>query len=242
MQGVFYCHGLPGSAAEIETLIPEGGDAPHVLAPLDFDGFDAAAVNAAEDGVHLIGFSCGAMTAIMIAATRPNLVSKLTLIAPAAPLELGNFLPDMAGKPVFEIAKRGRLHFQAFTAMQRLGVALAPKKVVDAMFHGSPDADMNLLEDLNFLETVRLGLKQSLGRDSRAYREAIHTYVNPWAHHLKDIRCPITLHHGTLDNWAPIEMSHAIQSQLKSHVDFISHEGLGHYSTLHTTLPRALRG
>jgi pimeloyl-ACP methyl ester carboxylesterase len=55
-------------------------------------------------GVHLVGFSIGALAATKIAAFDPEQVSKLTLISPAAPLQLGTFLEDMAGKPIFEMA------------------------------------------------------------------------------------------------------------------------------------------
>lgn len=228
-----YCHGLPGSAEEIRALIPRGGSFPQIVKPLDIDGFDAVTSSRAEAGVHLVGFSLGAMMALHLAALRPERVTKLTLIAPAAPLELGDFLPSMAGKSVFKLAKLGVVPFQIFTKIQRLGVSLAADKIIQTMFEGSPESDLSLLSDPIFHAALLAGLKQSLGSENKTYRKAIHHYVNPWADILNDIECPVTLHHGTRDNWAPIEMSYALQKAIPTQVDLIAHDGLGHYSTLH---------
>ena len=232
-----YCHGLPGSGKEIQALIPDQTQPPHILEPLDFDEFDKVISQDPDVSVHLIGFSLGAMTALHIAALRPDSVKKVTLIAPAAPLELENFLPKMVGRPVFKMAKLGIIPFKAFTAVQRLGVSVAATKVIKAMFDGSPEPDMKHLADPVFQAALVDGLQQSLGRDNKAYRQAVHTYVKPWAHLLADIKCPVTLHHGTLDNWAPIEMSHALQQAIPTKVELISYDGLGHYSTLHAAFP-----
>lgn len=170
---IVYCHGLPGSVKEIESLIPEGCAAPSFLGPLDLEGFDKWLGNTGRKDVHLIGFSLGALTAIKAAARHSDAVKKVTLIAPAAPLELGDFLPRMAGRPVFKAAKSGDILFSAFTTAQRLGVAMAPEKIITAMFEDSPAADKDLLADPDFKRALISGLKQSLGQDRRAYHKAI---------------------------------------------------------------------
>jgi pimeloyl-ACP methyl ester carboxylesterase len=209
------------------------------LPPLDVYGFDIAAANAPE-GIHIIGFSLGAMTAIKVAAQRPNSVTKMTLIAPAAPLELGNFLPHMAGGPVFKMAMRGDFLFKVFTSLQRLGVAAAHNKILQIMFDGSPQADLALLSDPGFRAELLTGLKESLGPFNRSYRAAVRAYVEPWAHYIQNIKCPVTIHHGKDDNWAPIEMSFAIEKVIASDVDIITYDGLGHYAVLHRALPHLL--
>lgn len=235
-----YCHGLPGSAEEIEALVPLGVPSPHVLAPLDIEGFDQLMSEPSEPGAHVIGFSLGAMSAIRLAAQRPDKVRELTLIAPAAPLELGDFLPNMAGKPVFTAAKLGAIPFKMFTALQHLGVSVVANKIIQTMFAGSPAADMDLLSQPIFRAALIAGLKQSLGEQNKAYRQAIIQYVNPWAHILNYIKCPVTLHHGTEDNWAPIEMALALKREISADVELIKYPSLGHYSTLHKALPTVL--
>ena len=235
-----YCHGLPGSEKEIEALIPEGCLSPSIIKPLDLKGFDKLLEKSSRDGVHLIGFSLGAMTAIRTAAQRPESVKRMTLIAPAAPLELGDFLPKMAGRPVFKAAQSGDILFRAFTAIQRIGVSFAPEKVIDTMFMESPNADKDLLSIPWFKNSLKNGLKYSLGQDRRTYHKAVRNFVKPWAHFLDDVKCPVTLHHGTLDNWAPIEMSHLLKQKIATKVELITYERLGHYSTLHQAIPGVL--
>ncbi len=106
-----YCHGLPGSAAELqlfggqdrkgasgvclERLQPDWQD--RLLA-----AFDAARAHLDGPTVRLVAFSLGTMSALHIAAKRPDAVEAVDLISAAAPLELGDFLPRMAGKAVFQ--------------------------------------------------------------------------------------------------------------------------------------------
>ena len=146
----------------------------------------------------------------------------------------------MAGRPVFKAAKSGDLLFRAFTASQRLGVAIAPNKIVETMFKESPKADKELLLDPYFKSALIKGLKYSLGQDRAQYRKAIRHFVEPWADCLGDVTCPIELHHGSADNWAPLAMSHALKESMNCDVQLITYEGLGHYSTLHTALPGVL--
>lgn len=236
-----YCHGLPGSAAELSAIIPNGVATPTTLAPLDLAGFDRALSNASSDKAHIIGFSLGAMTALKIASQRPHHISQISLIAPAAPLELGNFLPDMAGGPLFKVAQKGVIPFKLFTAFQSLGVKIARKPIISTMFAGSPKADMELLSDGAFYSVLANGLKSSLGRENKAYREAVLAYVKPWADELSAITAPINIYHGTKDSWTPIEMAYALQKEIPSNVKVTPLANLGHYSALHKAVPEILR-
>lgn len=92
-----YCHGLPGSAREISMLVDSDESNILVMGPNDIERFETVIGSKQIETAHVIGFSLGAMAAIEIAAKYPQLSKKLSLIAPAAPLELGDFLPDMAG-------------------------------------------------------------------------------------------------------------------------------------------------
>jgi len=212
-----------------------------VIGPNDIDRFETVTGSKHFETAHVIGFSLGAMAAIEIAAKYPQLSKKLSLIAPAAPLELGDFLPDMAGRPVFRAAQQGAIMFRLFTFLQNLGFRLAPEKLIQSMFSESPAADRKLLEDPNFQATLIDGLRSSLGKNSSAYQSSVRRYVKPWAEKLKTIRCPVTLHHGDEDNWAPISMSHALAYQIRSSVDLVTYPKLGHYSTLYETLPTILK-
>ena len=96
---IYFCHGVPGGPEDASLLGIEGVAAPDLFAAAPLAQFDAATAGAPDGSVHLVGFSIGAMVALRLAASRPDKVGKVTLISPAAPLNLGDFLPAMAGKP-----------------------------------------------------------------------------------------------------------------------------------------------
>lgn len=237
---LIYCHGLPGSSQEVANLGNVPDHAVTIVGPDDTARIAALMHTGDIDSAHVIGFSLGAMTAIEIAAEHPHLTKKLTLIAPAAPLELGDFLPDMAGHTVFRAAQLGPFVFKLFTLLQKLAVSIAPQKLINAMFRGSPPADLKLLEGPNFQAALLHSLQFSFGENSEAYRKRVCRYVKPWAGELQRIQCPVTLHHGEVDNWAPASMSHALVKAIRAPVDLIIHPNLGHYSTLHSALPTLL--
>ena len=178
------------------------------------------------------------MSAVHIAARRGLLVRKLILIAPAAPLQLGNFLPDMAGRLVFEAAQAGDWALRLFTALQSSLVALAPELAIKMMFRASPDADLGLLASPRFVDVLVCGLRTCLGQRQAAYRSELHAYVQPWAHVLDDIRCETEIWSGSHDDWAPPAMSDALKERLGDRASVNVCPGLGHYSTLRTALSR----
>lgn len=241
---VIYCHGLPGSPEELSAF-----EAPraHVqgldrlaLCVHDYETDLLSAVDALsiEAPVTLAGFSLGAMSAAYIAAKRSHLVDKLILIAPAAPLELGDFLSDMAGRPVFEAAQKGSATLRAFTAVQACLVAIAPQLALRTMFRRSPEKDTRLLTSRRFACVVTAGMRTCLGRRQAAYRRELLAYVRPWAEVLSEIRCSTEIWSGAADDWAPPAMAQAFKDRLGDLATLNVCAGLGHYTTLQAALPR----
>jgi pimeloyl-ACP methyl ester carboxylesterase len=237
---ILYCHGLPGSPEELAVFDPSAA-ARHVHA-LDrlsqphasyearvLAAFDEATV---DGPVTVAGFSLGAMSAARIAAKRAPMVRKLILISPAAPLQLGDFLPAMAGKPVFEAAQRGEALLRIFTALQASLVALAPNRILETMFSKSPEADKRLLVSPGFRDVVTSGLRNCLGPRQAAYRSELRAYVQPWAGVLDEIRCETEIWQGSDDDWTPPAMAQALKTRLGAHATLKPCVGLGHYSTL----------
>lgn len=234
---IIYCHGLPGSSHEIKFLEHHDSLAVHVFGPQHSDEIFKLTSSSLNRSVHVIGFSLGAMAAIKIAAQHHNKVSMMSLIAPAAPLELGNFLPGMAGRVVFQTASRSALQFRALTALQKISVRLSSKFVIQSMFKGSPESEAALLQHSDFKESLLAGFKDSYGKNQKAYRSEIHDYMKSWAYHLESINCPVKIYHGASDNWAPVDMAYALKDKIPSKVDVIEYRGLGHFSTLRKALP-----
>lgn len=217
-----YFHGIPGAHREIALA----GVIPTDLAP----------ETEAGPGRHLVGFSLGAHRALKAAASTG--AARLDLIAPGAPLDLGDFLPRMAGRPVFEAARRGRL--ARFTAMQRMMLRLSPALTLRVVFAGSVPADLRLIRPGPSRDILVETLRDSLLGDPAGYRAAVEAYVQPWAETLPDVTCAVRIWHGRADKWAPFDMAEALRDALPG-AELVPLPGLGHFSALVEALPRILR-
>lgn len=239
-----YCHGLPGSPAELQPLV--SAERLRSFAALDrlaWRGTSyARGVAAALDSlgitapVDVVGFSLGAMAALHIAAARPEVLRKLILVSPAAPLELGDFLPAMAGRPVFDAARRGTLALRSLSAAQWTAASLAPNFLIKTMFANTSAAEQDLLDAPAFKNMIADGMRQCLGPRQDAYRAELKAYVTPWSDILARVSCEIEIWQGDQDTWAPIGMARALQAHLPQGTHLRICEGLGHYGTLREAL------
>ena len=234
-QRQFYFHGLPGSSAELRLFDNAIAEQIEVLHPLDFDRFQNT--EAAHGPYRIIGFSLGAFSALRLAATKPERVKELILISPAAPLEIGNFLPDMAGAPVFRTAQSSALALAGLTSIQSVATALAPQWLIKQLLAETCETEQALLKDPAFVSVLIDGLKSSFGPKAGLYRKAVRSYVRPWANDLQQIHCPCKIIHGDKDTWAPVEMAKALSDALPGQTELLIKNDLGHYSTLIRTLP-----
>lgn len=243
---ILYCHGLPGGAQELAIV---GDDLP-IIALDRFSNGDTyqAQMDTLADQVrqtyvgqeiHLIGFSLGAMSALEIASRLTDQVSHVHLISAAAPLELGNFLPDMAGKPVFETALRSKFQFAILCAGQTIFARLAPNAFFNALFSSATGPDKLLRDDPEFKTIISTLIATCLRQNLTSYKQEVHAYVTPWASVLETIQVDVTLWHGTADNWSPPEMALALADRLNAKSEIF--DGLSHYSTLQKALPKIIR-
>ena len=238
LSSVVYFHGLPGSSDELAFLGPAHGCVPDVLDPLDFDDFDRRYDASAP--VTVIGFSLGAFSALKLAVARPDSVAELILISPAGPLELGPYLDQMAGAPVFKMARASSVAFAILTAAQALSAYAFPRLLLNQMFANSCDAEKALLRNPAMVRCLTKGLKHALWDTAPLYRRTVTKYVQPWATELSRVQCPCQVFHGELDDWVPGEMAQALFDRLPAGSQFRLEEGLGHYSTLIKVLPNIL--
>jgi len=231
----YFCHGVPGGPADAALLAVEGVIAPNLLAAAPLAQFDAATADTSNGSVHLIGFSIGAMVALRLAASRPAKVGKVTLISPAAPLSLGDFLPDMAGKPVFAMAKRAPSLLRAVTGLQGLGVKIAPDFVLDRLFAKADPYERRLVAEPEVRRVLRAGLRNSMVDHPTAYVQAICAYVGDWTGPLQLVACPVEIWHGGADTWAPMGMAEALAQTLPNGAQLHRVAQAGHYGTLKAT-------
>ncbi|WP_281859909.1 alpha/beta hydrolase [Litoreibacter halocynthiae] len=238
MPTVVFCHGMPGSVRDA-NLLQNANPEVNVIA-LDLLGVGPEEVNLIKSirelsdnqKVHLVGFSIGAMIAIKIAASYPELVSRLTLVSPAAPLSTGNFLPDMAGKTVFDLAMKRPKMLRAITWVQGVAAKLAPNILINALFAKCGPLERQLLEDPGFKEDMARALSNSFAKEPDTYLTYLSSYVNDWSDALPSVQCPVDLWHGSKDTWSPSEMSQRLKELLGSNAVLHEIPDAEHYSTL----------
>ncbi|MEE3361736.1 MAG: alpha/beta hydrolase [Pseudomonadota bacterium] len=241
MTQVFICHGVPGGDAERQLLACANPDVEIVdlnifeHPPEDVARALAVAVPAhetAQGDIHLVGFSIGAMAALQIAARCPDKVSRVTLISPAAPLQLGDFLPDMAGKVVFELAAHKPKVLALLTSVQAVIVRAAPALLIKALFAKSTAAELDLLKDADFQGAMKRVLKRSFGEYRSSYLAYLKAYVLDWRSVLPQVHCRVDIWHGTADTWSPITMAYALRENITTECTVHEVPDGGHYSTL----------
>lgn len=248
-----YFHGAPGSAQELDLVTQTGWrDDVDIHIPYRHTAStlrgDALYEQMAEDirnaypnrPLRLIGFSLGGMLALRIVEKLGEQVEHIDLIAPAAPLELGDFLADMVGKPVFELAMKSPRLLSAQVQAQRFLVRFFPNVLYKMVFSSAVGADIELANTPEFKTVIIDVLRTTVSKGSKAYVDELCAYVQPWAHILKNIKSSTTLWHGDADNWAPIAMSEALQKVLPNNTELIKMQGLSHYSALIEVLPKIM--
>ena len=235
---IYFCHGVPGGPDDITIMnIPSGVDV--ISADILANGGISDAVaqfDKATSGqtaqIDLVGFSIGAMFALQIAAARPDRVRSLTLISPAAPLNLGSFLDRMAGKPVFTLAAKSPRALFFLTTLQGVLLWVAPNSLIKPLFAKCGPDEQALLLDQDFRDTLIRGLHNTYARHRKSYVQILSDYVTDWSAILPSIRTPTTIWHGDADTWAPVEMAYALKSAVSGPVTLHIVKGGEHYTTL----------
>jgi pimeloyl-ACP methyl ester carboxylesterase len=247
---VVYFHGLPGGPGELEAFGDRGFRLnTQVYAPnrqsmnkgLSLsDHFDSLAADIGtrfgSAPISFVGFSLGAYVALEVAHRMGSRVGQISLVSAAAPLSAGDFLPDMAGKMVFRSAKYAPSLFAALTWFQSIFLRVAPEKLFDALFANTQGMDRDLAAQPHFRTIMIETLKTCLQDDVSNYRRELAGYVQDWSAILPLIRQPVTLWHGSVDNWAPPSMADALARALPNVTALHRLEGQSHFSALQTFL------
>lgn len=232
-----YFHGLPGSAAELAGFGPEiaaraagfhvpvrGGDFAHLAQQI--------AAQFPQGPLRLVGFSLGAAAGLRVAPHLGERVTAIDLVSPAVPLQLGDFLPGMAGAPVFRAALAGRLPFAALTFAQAQAARIAPQKMAAALMATAKGEDRALAADPRFIAALAQSLRHSLLGSRAAYTAEIRAYVADWRADLARVHQPVSIWQGSEDDWTPSAMAEALAAALPSRPQVTMLDGLSHFSTL----------
>lgn len=236
---IAYFHGLPGGPGEWPMFAPPPlRDAAIVPDRNTRREAGELAAALAGDGWTLIGFSLGAPVALQVAAALGDRARHLHLISPAGPLQLGDFLPAMAGGPLFRLAAEHPRLFAAVTRLESLVARMAPRWLLGRLMAGAAPADRALAADPAFVAAMSGVLREGLGRSPAGFHAEVTAYVRDWRSVLDRVSTPVTIWQGDADTWTPPAMARALQAALPGQPVLHLIPGASHYSALHEALRR----
>ncbi len=247
-----YFHGVPGGPAELDLFGPDvsARSGKFFVARRDFpkqppniDRFaliaDAVRQKCPDQPLQLIGFSLGSVAALRVAPLLGDQVEGIVLISPAAPLDLGEYLGEMAGAPVFRCAKNYPFAFNALSKGQSWLAKASPFTLYSALFSSAQGADIDLRDDPHFKSLMAHQLTKCLVSSLDTYRSEIRSYVGDWSQLLSEVSQPVSIFHGRSDNWSPVEMASDLAKTLPNCQSLEIMDGLSHYSTLKACLKKS---
>ncbi|OSZ69183.1 hypothetical protein CAP39_10375 [Sphingomonas sp. IBVSS1] len=237
---IAYCHGQPGGPAEWQANAPAGllAFVPDRNTPATPAALAASIAAHTAGPITLIGFSLGAPMALAVAAELAERVEQVHLIAPAAPLALGDFLPHMAGGALFRLARDRPALFGLVARAQGLAARFAPGFLFDRLFATASGNDRQLRHDTAFRAAMAAVLRGGLGQGTAGFIAEVRTYASGATPPVGPITAPIHIWQGSADSWTPPAMAQALAASLTGNVTLTLLPGCGHYGALRAALAR----
>jgi pimeloyl-ACP methyl ester carboxylesterase len=179
------------------------------------------------DELTLYAQCSGSGPAIVLAARRPERVSKLLLASPAAPLR-GPDADTYTNATLRSLRRIFRFRFLAcmWAKAQRRGYARDPQRWLDRGWQTIPEPDRRELDDPQLRELTRLEIDE-LYRSPDLLIAEWCSVVGPWDVDLGAIRSRVLIDHGRLDRTTPVAMGIWLGEQIPGAAMRI-HEDRGH--------------
>ena len=226
MQTVYF-HGLPGGAADLDIADWASARRPRVMSPPD-ESLDITG----DNSVHIIAFSGGAHPALTLAARNPDTVTKVSLIAPVAPLEIKDWSNASLSGDLLYLAKSDPdAAHGAFTGLIE-AAKVDPAALLDDLFAGASAGEVALKDDPKLRQHFVTMITDGLVSNGAAIRDAFIAMAQPWAGILPQVTVPVEIHVGTADRRCPPDMSDAIADRVSGPVTVHRLPELGHYGAL----------
>ncbi|MDP3907613.1 alpha/beta hydrolase [Novosphingobium sp.] len=239
LKTVAYFHGMPGGPGEWAANAPAQLVGKVALPDRNQPSFDSAGFAASlPQGAILIGFSLGAYAALQVAAAAGERVGALHLVSPAAPLQLGDFLPQMQGGKLFWLAANHPSWFGMVSRAQSWVAWKTPGFMLNRLMSGAAGDDRGLIRDPAWRAAMAETLRTGIGFSATGYVSEIRRYVEDWRDTLAQVQAPVTIWQGDADNWTPPAMAQALAKALPGDVTTVMLPGASHYSALQAALAR----
>ena len=140
--------------------------------------------------IDVVGFSIGAFVALQVCRHLGAQVRRLHLISAAAPLESGHFLPHMAGRTLFRLARSSPGWLDTHTSVQRLLARRAPQLLLRLMFSTARGDDRALVVDPIFRRWITPLLQGCLVDHRPGYLRELRAYAAAWSSTLPTMTVP----------------------------------------------------
>lgn len=252
---VVYFHGVPGSPHEASMLDAAARQQGLRVVCLNRFSIDqrlqgeayyrhlAQTISAMTSGapVDFIGFSLGTHVALQTSRHLPGQVSSLHLVSAVAPLDRGDFLPAMAGKTVFNLARNHPSLFRLLSRFQAILARRRPGLLYRMLFASAQCADAELAQQPEFKASMQRVLAECFAEGIGGYVRDIEQFLAPWPEGLFDAQPDLHLWHGHADNWSPPGMSQYLAHVMVGKAQVHWMEGLSHYSCLQQAAPDICR-
>lgn len=220
-RSVLFCHAAPGSGAfdpdpsvterhDVSLLAPDrpgyGGSDPvgaGTWASVDSAAADAAAMLDRHGlaSIGAIGWSAGGRVALALAAQRPDLVSRVAIVATPAPHEEVPWIPpeQAAGVEALRGLPPDTVH--AALSQQLAGIVPSDPASAEALGPlGASDADGEALNVEGVRERLATMLEESYRQGVTGIAQDITGYtLAPWGFEPSNVRQPVLLVYGADD-------------------------------------------
>lgn len=250
-EAVIYCHGYPGSRLEARLAEQAVKRLGLRLIAADRPGFGQSSFQAGRtiadwpgdikqladklglERFSLVGVSGGGPYALACAASMPDRLNEVALVAALAPMS--------GGKPISEMVAFNRMMLglgARFPALARLTVRLMthwfrkhPESLFRQMLTDSPEADKQVMQDPVYKAIWLASLNEALGQGGRGVAWELPLLARPWNVNLQQIRIPFRIWHGSSDRVVPVSMAEYLAGSLV-HTKLHYLEGEGHFSLI----------
>jgi pimeloyl-ACP methyl ester carboxylesterase len=231
---VLYFHGYPGSRLEARVAAPAAARLGLRLLAVDRPGFGqstfqtgrsigawAADVAALADGLGLqrfaiVGVSGGGPYALACAALLPDRLSRVALVCPLGPLDVADGKTGMLPQDRIMLAlaahvaplARGVVHLLAHWMRQDAD------RYLGFMMAGMVSPDRDLFADPGYRAIMLASTAEALKQGGRGAAWELTLIARPWDFRLQDVRMPVSLWQGLVDQILPAPMARRLAAAL----------------------------
>lgn len=243
---VLYFHGYPGSRLEARVAATAAAQLGLRLLAVDRPGFGqstfqrgrtvrgwARDVGALADRLSLgrfsiVGVSGGGPYALACAALLPHRLARVALVCPLGPLEAVGGKTGMLTQDrlLLGLAARAAPIARGIVHMLVHWMRKDMERYLRFMMAGMVSPDRDLFADPGYRSLVLTSTAEALRQGGKGAAWELSLMARPWDFQLQDVRLPVSLWQGLVDQILPATMARRLAAALPScHARFLPGEG-----------------